>query len=71
MVVIPLLQSTLIFRLLFGRWLNPEHEVFGPSVIIGTVVSVIGACAVAIDTAIIVDVLHIPEGLARLLQWQI
>ena len=42
MVVIPLLQSTLIFRLLFGRWLNPEHEVFGPRVIIGTVVSIIG-----------------------------
>src|SRR5215475_3769766 len=71
MVVIPLLQSTLIFRLFFGMWLNPEHEVFGPRVIIGSVVSIIGACAVAIDTALVVDVLHIPEGLANLLQWQI
>jgi uncharacterized membrane protein len=71
MVVIPLLQSTLIFRLFFGWWLNPQHEVLGPSVIIGTVVSIIGACAVAIDTAIVVNVLHIPEGLASLLQWQI
>jgi drug/metabolite transporter (DMT)-like permease len=71
MVVIPLLQSTLIFRLFFGRWLNPEHEVLGAGVIIGTVVSIIGACAVAIDTAIVVDVLHIPDGLASLLQWQI
>ena len=70
MVVIPLLQSTLIFRLFFGWWLNPEHEVFGPRVIIGTVVSIIGACAVAIDTAMVVAVLHIPEGLASLLQWQ-
>jgi drug/metabolite transporter (DMT)-like permease len=71
MVVIPLLQSTLIFRLFFGMWLNPEHEVFGPTIIIGSVISIIGACAVAIDTAIVVDVLHIPEGLANLLQWQI
>jgi drug/metabolite transporter (DMT)-like permease len=71
MVVIPLLQSTLIFRLFFGIWLNPEHEVFGAKVIIGSAVSIIGACAVAIDTGIVVDVLHIPEGLASLLQWQI
>jgi uncharacterized membrane protein len=71
MVVIPMLQSTLIFRLFFGMWLNPEHEVFGLTIIIGSVVSIIGACAVAIDTAIVVDVLHIPEGLANLLQWQI
>jgi uncharacterized membrane protein len=71
MVVIPLLQSTLIFRLFFGIWLNPEHEVFGTKVIIGSAVSIIGACAVAIDTGIVVDVLHIPEGLASLLQWQI
>jgi uncharacterized membrane protein len=71
MVVIPLLQSTLIFRLFFGKWLNPEHEVFGSRVIIGSVVSILGACAVAIDTAIVVDLLHIPQGLANLLQWQI
>jgi drug/metabolite transporter (DMT)-like permease len=71
MVVIPLLQLTLIFRLFFGKWLNPEHEVFGPRVIIGSVISILGACAVAIDTAVVVNVLHIPEGLASLLQWQI
>jgi hypothetical protein len=71
MVVIPLLQSTLIFRLFLGMWLNPEHEVFGPRVIIGSVVSIIGACAVAIDTAIVVNLLHIPDGLASLLRWQI
>jgi hypothetical protein len=34
-------------------------------------VSILGACAVAIDTAVVVNVLHIPQGLANLLQWQI
>jgi drug/metabolite transporter (DMT)-like permease len=71
LVVIPLLQSTLIFRLFFGMWLNPEHEVFGPKVILGSLVSIVGACAVAIDTATVVEMLHIPEGLASLLQWRI
>jgi uncharacterized membrane protein len=35
MVVIPLLQLSLVFRLVFSMWLNPERELFGPEVIIG------------------------------------
>jgi len=71
MVVIPLLQLALVFRLLFSTWLNPEHEVFGAKVIIGSVISMMGACAVAVDTGLILNVLNVPEGLARLLRGQI
>ena len=67
----PLLQSTLVFRLFFAMWLNPEHEVFGPKVILGTAISIVGAGAVAIDTGLILETLSIPEGLASLLRWQI
>jgi len=52
-------------------WLNPEHEVFGPKVILGTAISIVGAGAVAIDTGLILETLSIPEGLASLLRWQI
>jgi drug/metabolite transporter (DMT)-like permease len=71
MVVVPLLQSALVFRLLFSAWLNPEHEVFGTTVIIGSAISILGACAVAVSTDLIIGALGVPDGLARLLRWQV
>ena len=71
MVVAPLMQLSLIFRLVFARQLNPDHEVFGPLVIIGSVVSIAGACTVSIDTDLILAALAVPEPLASLLRWRI
>ena len=67
----PLLQSSLVFRLIFARWFNPEHEVFGAKVIIGAAVSILGACTVSIDTDIILSVLSVPDTLAQLLRWRV
>ena len=71
MLVMPLLQLSLAFRLLFAMWLSPDHEVLGPLVIAGVAISVAGAMMVSIDTGLIVDALAIPERLARLLLWRI
>lgn len=71
MLVMPLLQLSLVFRLLFSTWLNPNHEVVGPLVMVGVVVSVTGALMVSIDTGLIVQALAIPEPLARLLLWRV
>ncbi|HUC45092.1 MAG TPA: hypothetical protein VMR94_00955 [Hyphomicrobiaceae bacterium] len=49
MIVMPLLRSSLVFRLLLAAWLNPEHEIFGPSVIVGCAISLAGASAVAVE----------------------
>ena len=68
MLVAPLLQLSLVFRFLFALILNPHHEVFGLLVIFGTVVSILGACAIAIDTNLILDALAIPEPLASFLR---
>jgi drug/metabolite transporter (DMT)-like permease len=68
MVVIPLLQLSLVFRLFFSVSVNPHHEVFGLKVIIGSVISTVGACAVAVDTELIVAALRLPETLAQLLR---
>ena len=70
MVVAPLLQLSLVFRFLFALILNPHHEVFGFLVILGTVVSIAGACAIAIDTQLIVQALTIPEPFATFLRSQ-
>jgi uncharacterized membrane protein len=71
MLVMPVLQSALVFRLIFARWLNPTHEVFGAQVIIGAAISIIGACTVSVDTNIILEALGVPETLGHLLRWQV
>jgi drug/metabolite transporter (DMT)-like permease len=68
MLVAPLLQLSLVFRLLFSLLLNPHHEVFGLVVVLGTAVSILGACAIAIDTNLILDALAIPEPVGTLLR---
>ena len=35
LLVMPLLQLSLAFRMLFSTWLSPDHEVFGPLVVVG------------------------------------
>ena len=71
MLVMPLLQLSLAFRMLFSTWLNPNHEVVGPLVLAGVVVSVLGALMVSIDTGLIVNALAMPEPLARVLLWRV
>jgi drug/metabolite transporter (DMT)-like permease len=64
MLVVPLMQLALVFRFAFSAWLNPEHEVFGAAVIIGTVISLIGALLVSVDTGLLLGLLHAPEPVA-------
>jgi drug/metabolite transporter (DMT)-like permease len=71
MLVAPLLQLSLVFRFLFAFMLNPHHEVFGMLVVIGTVVSIAGASAIAIDTDLILHALSVPEALAGFLRSQL
>jgi len=71
MLVAPLLQLSLVFRLTFSKWLNPDHEVFGPLVTAGAIISIAGACLVSIDTSVILDALAVPEFAARMLRWRI
>ena len=71
MLVIPLMQLTLVFRIIFAMWLNPEHEVFGWKVIAGSAISLIGACTISLDTDVILGALGIEGAAARLLRWQV
>ena len=68
MLVAPLLQLSLVFRFLFAHLLNPHHEVFGAPVIVGSAVSIAGACVIAVDTQLILGALAVPEPLAGLLR---
>lgn len=68
MLVAPLMQMGLVFRLIFALLLTREHEVFGRAVILGTAVSLLGACAVSIDSDVILAALSVPEPLAQALR---
>jgi drug/metabolite transporter (DMT)-like permease len=71
LLVMPLLQLSLIFRILFSTWLNPNHEVYGALILWGSIVSVAGALLVSADSAWIVHALALPEPIARLLLWSV
>jgi drug/metabolite transporter (DMT)-like permease len=71
MLVMPLLQLSLAFRMLFSTWLSPQHEIIGPLVLAGVIISVAGALLVSIDTGMIVHALAIPDPLARVLLWRV
>jgi drug/metabolite transporter (DMT)-like permease len=68
-VVSPINRLSILFRLYFSRWLNPEHEVFGGSVIAGTVVSLAGALALSLSTQAVQDVVPLSDPLVALLAW--
>jgi drug/metabolite transporter (DMT)-like permease len=71
MLVMPLLQMSLVFRLLLSAWLNPDHEVFGPLVYVGVATAISGALMVSIDTDFILNALGAPEAIARVLRWRV
>ena len=71
LLVMPLLQTSLVFRLLFSTWLSPDHEVFGSLVLTGVAISISGALLVSIDTEIILRALAVPGAFADVLRWRV
>jgi drug/metabolite transporter (DMT)-like permease len=71
MLVAPLMQLSLVFRFGFANTLTPHHEVFGWHVIIGSALSILGACLVSIDTNLVLHALHLPDSIDALLSWRV
>ena len=68
-VVSPINRLTIVFRLYFSRLLNPQHEVFGGKVIVGTVVSLLGAVVLSLSTDVVASLLLL-EAVVSVLKWQ-
>ena len=64
-ITAPIMGLANIFRMHLSRWLNPAHEVFGRKVIIATGFSFLGVIALSAS----MDVLPLPEGIARVMNW--
>jgi uncharacterized membrane protein len=68
-VVSPIQRLSLVFRIYFGWWLNPKHEVFGGRVVGGTIISLVGAVALSVSTDDLTHMLALPAWLAGPLAW--
>jgi drug/metabolite transporter (DMT)-like permease len=67
-VVSPIGRLSLLFRLYFSRLLNPHHEVFGGQMILGTIVSLLGALALSISVDAVGGLL--PASWQPFLHWE-
>lgn len=69
-IVTPIMRLSLVFRVGFSWLFTRDHEVFGAGVIAGTLLSVIGAFALTMNTDYLVDLLALPAPLADLARWR-
>jgi drug/metabolite transporter (DMT)-like permease len=69
-VVSPINRLSILFRLYFSRLLNPQHEMFGGSIIAGTIVSLAGALALSLTTDVVSGVLPLPDAVVSLMHWR-
>jgi drug/metabolite transporter (DMT)-like permease len=70
-VVTPILQLSLMFRLGLSQWVNREHEVMNAAVIVGAVTAVLGSLLVALPTDDLASWLALPTPLADFLRYRL
>ncbi len=68
-VVAPIMRIQVIFRIYFSWILTRDYEVFDRNVIIGTVVSVIGAILLTLQTEAVLALLPLPPAIEAVLRW--
>jgi drug/metabolite transporter (DMT)-like permease len=71
MMVTPILQLSLIFRLFLSQWVNRDYEVMNAVVIAGAGAAVLGSILVALDTDALTALLDAPPALAEFLRYRL
>jgi drug/metabolite transporter (DMT)-like permease len=69
-VVAPIGRLSSVFRIYFSWLINPEHEMFSSRIVVGTVVSLVGAAILSVDAAFVVTLGDWSPGLVRALEWR-
>jgi uncharacterized membrane protein len=69
-VVAPIMRLSIVFRIYAGWLLNREHEMFGGKVIIGTLVSLVGAVALSVSTETVLRYVPLPDAIADIARCQ-
>jgi uncharacterized membrane protein len=66
-VTAPISRLSILFRLYFSRLLNPHHEVFGGQMIVGTIISLLGALALSLSVDTVAA--YLPVAWQPFLHW--
>ena len=69
MVVTPILQLSLVFRLFLSQLINRDHEVMNNAVLIGAFTAVLGSILVSLDTDELTGLLGLPPSMADFLRY--
>ena len=71
MVVTPILQLSLVFRVFLSWLMNREYEVLNVSVIVGSAAAIIGSILVSLNTDFVVSALGLPEPISSALRFRL
>jgi drug/metabolite transporter (DMT)-like permease len=71
MVVTPILQLSLVFRLFLSQLINRDYEVMNAAVLIGALTAVLGSMLVSIDADELTRLLDVPQPLADFLRYRL
>jgi drug/metabolite transporter (DMT)-like permease len=71
MVVTPILQLSLVFRLFLSQLINRDYEVLNAAVLIGAFTAVLGSILVSLDTNELTMLLHLPPWFADFLRYRL
>ena len=71
MVVTPILQLSLVFRLFLSQLINRDHEVMNGAVLIGAFTAVLGSILVSIPTDELATLLSFPVPVAEFLGYRL
>jgi uncharacterized membrane protein len=71
MVVTPILQLSLVFRLFLSQLVNRDHEVMNTAVLIGAFTAVLGSILVSLDTDALTGLLGLPPSITDFLRYRI
>lgn len=71
MVVTPILQLSLVFRLLLSRLINRDHEVANAAVYAGAGTAVLGSIMVSLNTDDLAALFELPQGVSDFLRYRL
>jgi drug/metabolite transporter (DMT)-like permease len=71
MVVTPILQLSLVFRLFLSQCINRDYEVMNAAVLVGALTAVLGSILVSLDTDVLMKLLDLPPPLADVLRYRL
>jgi drug/metabolite transporter (DMT)-like permease len=71
LVVTPILQLSLVFRLFLSQCINRDYEVMNAAVLVGALTAVLGSILVSLDTDVLMKLLDLPPLLTDFLRYRL